>query len=88
MTVDEQITEQKAAAIRAATNAGDLPAALAIVDNQPAELVQKWMLKAGFSTTGLHNKRAFWLHVQAELARGASAKSDGFGLRCSFPALL
>lgn len=64
-----------------ATIAGDLNQALALVKNRPISEVQEMMLRAGFSTTGMHNKRQFWQEVQSNLARACQARKDGWGMR-------
>ena len=65
----------------AATKAGNLHQAMAIIKNQPIMVVNECMLKAGFSSVGISDKKAFWEDVQTSLVEACKRRTDGFGLR-------
>jgi hypothetical protein len=66
--------------LKAATTAGDLGAALRLVDNLPPKEAHDLMLYAGFSVIGPHHKKNFWLHIQKSLSQACAVEVDGFGL--------
>lgn len=63
-----------------AIKAGNLHAAFGMLHNLNIDQVQEVMLRAGFSSLGKRDRRAFWKDVQSQISRACALRLDGWQL--------
>lgn len=76
-----QTIEEAAAALAAACKAGELAAAYRVLGGFQLAEVERIALHAGFSCVSRKYRRGFMVHLQQQIAAGARARADGWGLR-------
>ena len=71
--------------LASALQAGDLPAAMRLIDGLDYKAAEMLMVQVGFSSITYgrtaQSRRDFWQHFENQLAAAARLRVDGFGLR-------